>query len=122
MTLTKVIMRLARNREFPAGDDHQGYTIVAPIDVQGRLQADAWKSSKEACTVRRFKPGDEHDADGWLTHRGGKWFFRYDEPEEGEDEPVYRLGDHRLAIGDYVTIHESSGQDLTYRVTQHLPV
>lgn len=122
MTLTRIIMRLARNPDYPEGDEHQGYTIVAPVDSQGRLEAEAWKDARQDCTVRRFKPGEEQDADGWLTHRGGRWFFRYDEPEEGDDEPVYRLGDHRLAVGDYVTIHETSGRDLTYRVTQHLPV
>ena len=61
------------------------------------------------------------DADGKLTHRGSHWYFHYDEPDEGDDEPVYRLGDHTLALGSYLTIHESDGRDMTYRVTQHLP-
>lgn len=45
-----------------------------------------------------------------------------DEKGEGDDEPVYRLGDHVLALGSYITIHESDGRDLTYRVAQHKPV
>jgi len=119
MTLTRIVMRLARNPGFPDGDAEQGYVITAPLDNQGRLMVEDWRRNKENCTVRRFKPGEERDADGWLTHRGGRWFIRYDEPEEGADEPVYRLGDHKLAVGEYLTIHESDGQDLTYRVTEH---
>lgn len=122
MTLTRVVLRLARNPGFPDGDDEQGYVITAPLDNQGRLMVEEWRREKDICTVRRFKPGEERDADGWLTHRGGRWFIRYDEPEEGPDEPVYRLGDHKLSVGEYLTIHESDGQDLTYRVTEHARV
>lgn len=121
MTLTRIQMTLARNPGFPEGDASQGYVITAPIDAQGWLDLDSWRAHREACTVIRFKPGVEHDADGWLTHRGASWFFRYDEDDEGDDEPVHRLGDHRLAIGDYVTIHESNGRDMTYRVDRHTP-
>ena len=68
-----------------------------------------------------FKPGEDRDADGKLTHNGASWFFHYDEAREGADEPVYRLGEQRLAVGDYLTIHENDGQSLTYRVTQRTP-
>jgi hypothetical protein len=121
MSLTRIVLRLARNPGYPSGDEDQGYVITAPLDAHGHLDVDAWRSAKKSCTVVRFKPGEERDADGWLTHRGGRWYFRYDEPEEGDDEPVYRLGDHRLSVGEYVTIHENDGQDLTYRVAEHLP-
>lgn len=122
MAITKVVLRLARNPGYPDGDPEQGYVITAPLDANGRLDPVQWKASKAACTVVRFKPGTEKDADGWLTHRGSNWYFRYDEEEEGDDEPVFRLGDHSLNIGDYITIHESDGVDMTYRVTEHAPV
>jgi hypothetical protein len=121
MSLYQVVMRLARNPGFPEGDERQGYIVVAPLDAADRLDPGQWRENREACTVIRFKPGTERDADGLLTHNGSHWFFHYDEVGEGEDEPVYRLGEHRLAIGDYVTIHESDGQSLTYRVTQRSP-
>lgn len=122
MAVTKVVLRLARNPGYPDGDHEQGYVIVAPLDVGGRLDPVEWKANREACTVIRFKPGTEKDADGWLTHRGANWYIRYDEEGEGDDEPVFRLGDHSLNVGDYITIHESDGQDMTYRVTEHAPV
>jgi hypothetical protein len=122
MSLTQVVLRLARNPGYPSGDVSQGYIIHAPLDENGRLSVEKWRLDREACKVIRFKPGDERDADGLLTHRGSHWFIHYDEPREGADEPVYRLGDHSLALGSYVTIHESDGQELTYRVEQHLPI
>lgn len=119
--LTQVVLRLARNPGFPAGDDGQGYVINAPLDANGQLSVAEWQQVRDACIVIRFKPGTERDADGKLTHRGSNWFFHYDEAEEGDDEPVHRLADHSLAVGNYVTIHESDGRALTYRVVQHLP-
>ena len=121
MALTRVVLRLARNPGYPDGDDRQGYTITAPLDGDSRLSPEEWQKHKDHCTVIRFKPGAERDADGLLTHRGSNWYFHYDEPQEGDDEPVYRLGDHSLALGSYVTIHENDGQTLTYRVAQHTP-
>ncbi|HVY87966.1 MAG TPA: hypothetical protein VG942_03810 [Hyphomonadaceae bacterium] len=121
MSLYQVVMRLARNPGHPDGDGGHGYIVVAPLDAADYLDPKEWRHCRADCTVVRFKPGHPHDADGWLAHNGTHWFFHYDEPEEGEDEPVFRLGDHRLAIGDYVTIHEGGGESLTYRITQRTP-
>ena len=121
MSLIRIVMRLARNPGYPDGDREHGYVLTAPLTSDGWLDPAEWREERERCTVVRFKPGDDKDADGKLTHRGEKWFFHYDEAEEGDDEPVFRLGDHRLAVGDYVTIHEADGDDLTYRVDQHIP-
>jgi hypothetical protein len=118
--LTRLILRLGRNptKGFPDGDDHQGYVIVAPIGLDGRLDLDAWRANKAACTVRRFTPGHKDDADGWLSHRGQHWVFRYDEDDDGPDENLFRLGDHRLFLGDYVTIQDPDGPALVYRVSE----
>jgi hypothetical protein len=120
MGLTRVVLRLGRNPDagFPEGDDDMGYVVVAPLDKDGTLDPDLWRANKEKCTVLRFTPDHENDADGWLSHRGAQWYFRYDEEEEGPDEPVFRLGDHKLRLGEYVTIHEADGDDLTYKVTE----
>ena len=124
MALTRVVLRLGRNPEagFPEGDDDMGYVIVAPLDKDGVLDPELWRANKERCTVFRFTPDHADDADGWLTHRGNQWHFHYDEEHEGPDEPVYRLGDHKLRVGEYVTIHEADGDDLTYKVTEARPL
>ena len=117
--LSTVVLRLARNPDagYPDGDPARGYAIVAPLDREGHLDASAWRAAKEKCTVNRFSPDPDEHADGWLSHRGSHWYFRYDEEDEGPDEPVFRLGEHRLAIGEYVTIHEADGEALVYRVS-----
>lgn len=120
MTLTRLTLRLGRNPEagFPDGDNAHGYVITAPLDAEGKLDAELWRKHKAACTVIRFSPHDEERADGWLTHRGSNWFVHYDEADEGPDEPVYKLGDHTMRMGDYLTIHEADGDDLVYKVTE----
>lgn len=115
--LTRVILRLGRNPGFPEGDENYGYTIMAPLDADGWLDPTLWKANKEACTVRRFHPKDEA-ADGWLRHRGDNWYFWYDEEDEGPEEPVFKLGTHRLTTGEYVTVREGDGDVLTFRVTE----
>ena len=121
VSLTQVVVRLARNPGYPNGDPNQGYVIHAPLDERRRLSVERWRQNREACKVIRFKPGTDRDADGLLTHRGSNWYIHYDELNEGDDEPVYRLGEHSLEIGAYLTVHESDGRALTYRVDQHLP-
>lgn len=118
MQLTRVILRLARNPGYPDGDSARGYAIVAPLDADGRLDVELWRENKQACTVRRFSPNKEEVADGLLTNRGGHWFFHYDEEHEGPDEPVHRLADHQLRIGDYVAIKEHNDETLTYIVSE----
>lgn len=117
MGLSRIVMRLARNpgTEFADGDDHRGYALVAPLDDDGRLDEAGFRRHGDQCTVRRFAP-DEDAAEGRLRRRGGYWFFDYLEGES-DDEPVYKLGQHRFSIGEYVTVTDDDGRPLTYKVT-----
>jgi len=119
MPLSRVVMRLARNpgTEFAGGDDHRGYSLVAPLTPDGHLDAAAYAKDREACTVHRFAP-DEDPVDGKLGRRGERWFFDYGEAEGLDDEPLYRLGSHRFAVAEYVTITDEDGRPLTYKVTE----
>jgi hypothetical protein len=119
MSLSRIVMRLARNpgTEFAGGDDHRGYALSAPLTADGRLDAAAYAKAREACVVRRFAP-DEDPADGRLGRRGARWFFDYDEGDAADDEPVYRLGDHRFVVGEYVTVTDDDGRPLTYKVVE----
>lgn len=122
MALSRIIMRLARNpgTEFAGGDDHRGYSLVAPLTADARLDANAYAKTRDACVVRRFAP-DEDPADGRLMRQGTRWFFDYGEADDLDDEPVYRLGDHRFAVGEYVTITDEDGRPLTYKVAEVTP-
>ena len=117
MQLKQIVLRLARNEGFPEGDKGQGYVIVAPLDNDAKLDVGAWRDAKKHCAVKRFHPDDDLKADGLLTHRGSHWYFHYDEEGEGPDEPLYRLADHQILHGSYVTIaHGEDGELLTYQV------
>jgi hypothetical protein len=122
VTLSRIVMRLARNpgTEFAGGDDHRGYSLVAPLTKDGRLDASTYARVKDDCVVRRFAP-DEDPADGHLLRQGARWFFDYGEAGGPDDEPVYRLGEHRFAVGEYVTITDEDGRPLTYKVVEVAP-
>ena len=119
MTMSRIVMRLARNpgTEFAGGDDHRGYALTAPLTPDGLLDAEAYTKARSECVVRRFAP-DEDAADGRLARRGARWFFDYDDEDASDDEPVHRLGEHRFAVGEYVTVTDEDGRPLTYKVVE----
>lgn len=123
MSLSRIVMRLARNpgTEFAGGDDHRGYALTAPLTADGHLDEAEYAKAKKDCAVRRFAP-DEDPADGRLARRGERWFFDYDEDDQIDDEPVHRLGQHRFAIGEYVTVTDEDGRPLTYKVMEVTPI
>lgn len=123
MSLSRIIMRLARNpgTEFAEGDDHRGYTLTAPLTPDRRLDVEAWRKHRDRCVVRRFAP-DEDPVEGRLARRGESWFVDYEDEAGEADEAVYRLGDHTFAVGDYVTITDGDGRPLTYKVMEVIPV
>jgi hypothetical protein len=123
MGLFRIVMRLARNpgTEFAGGDDHRGYTLTAPLTPDGLLDEQAYAKSKAQCVVRRFAP-DEDAVDGRLSRRRERWFFDYDEDDAADDEPIHRLGEHRFAVGEYVTVTDEDGRPLTYKVVEVAPV
>jgi hypothetical protein len=120
--LSRVVMRLARNpgTEFADGDDHRGYTLTAPLTEDGHLDEAAFRSVRDRCTVRRFAP-DEDAQEGRLARRGERWFFDYDDEVGADNEPLYRLGQHRFALGEYVSVTDEDGRLLTYKVTEVQP-
>ena len=119
MSLSRVVMRLARNpgTEFAGGDDHRGYALTVPLTADGHIDAAAYAKHKDACHVRRFAP-DEDPIDGRLARHGPRWYFDYDANRAVDDEPVHRLGEHRFAVGEYVTVNDDDGRPLTYKVVE----
>jgi len=118
MSLSRIVMRLARNpgSEF-GGDDRRGYTLTAPLTADGRLDAEAFSKARAESSVRHFAP-DEDPVIGRLARRGQNWFFDYDKVSSDDDEPVHRLGDHRFVVGEYVTVTDEDGQPLTYKIVE----
>ena len=124
--LSRIVMRLARNpgTEFTDGDDHRGYSLVAPLQADGKLDVEAFQAGRAACVVRRFAP-DEDAINGVLKRRGQTWYFDYDasdDADDADDEPVHRLGEHRFVVGEYVSVADEDGRLLAYKVTEVSPL
>jgi hypothetical protein len=118
---SSIVLTLARNpgTAFVNGDRERGYVFIAPLGPDGRIDRAAFGAHR--WIVRRF--GDEGDGDvGWLAHRGDHWFIDYDPELAADDEPIFRLGDHRFLVGEYLTITAEGGQALTYRVAEVQPM
>ena len=121
MTLKLVRLELAREPARPQGSAHHGYEIVAPLKENGELDAAEWRKKREACTVRRFWEGED-DRSGHLSHIGSGWRFHYPGEDIDEDDPIYKLGSHKLAPGEYISIDEDDGERHTFRVMSVEPV
>lgn len=109
---------LAREKGHPGGDGEHGYDIVAPLDADGRIDAEVFKAHRDLCRVRRFRP-DEDDAVGKLVHGpGGRWSFDYDSADPNDDEVAFRFGDESFTVGEYISIREDDGDMHTFVVVQ----
>jgi len=114
MTWSTIRMELARNPEFPEGSLHHGYLLHAPLDRQGRLDATAYQSERDRAVVEEFW-GDKDPKRGRLVHRNRNlWCFSFGESDE---EPIFHFGDHTFSPGEYLTVRDLSGADLTFRIT-----
>ncbi|MFQ5467318.1 MAG: hypothetical protein ACE5DS_04200 [Kiloniellaceae bacterium] len=117
MPLSLVRLELARDERHPEGSATRGYEFVAPLDVDGHIDADLWRKHRARCRVRRFWEG-QPDEEGLLVHRrGGSWAFHSDsEGAFDEDEPGYKFNSHVFDEGEYVSLREPDGDLRTFRV------
>jgi hypothetical protein len=123
--LVRITMHLARTHDYPNGSPVHGYSFVAPIDGNDRIDLEAWRSERKACTVERFW-GRELPKSGFLVHRpggvdGATWGFDYDARTHADDEAGFRFGDHAFRPGEYVSIREADGETLTFRIVDMEP-
>jgi hypothetical protein len=108
----QIRIELAREPGHPEGDRAIAYVIVAPLDADDRIDAELWRTHREACRIARLRPDRENDH-GHLIHRqGGGWAFHY---KNTPDEIGFHFADERFVSGEYVSINEG-GKLHTYRV------
>ena len=116
MTLKRIRLELARDRDFPNGSTRHGYDFAAPLDENGHLLAAEWSKARDRCRVRRFWVG-QADEIGKLVHkRGGTWAFDYNPKTDSDDEPGFKFDKHVFVEGEYVSITEHDGRMRTFRV------
>jgi hypothetical protein len=117
--LQRVTLNAARSKAFPEGSIRHGYSFVAPLTEEGKIDAEAWKAHRGECIVRRFW-GDDPEMRGLLVHRpgghkGSSWLFELGDNLD-EEEPGFRFADHAFKPGEYVSLREQDGELMTFRV------
>jgi hypothetical protein len=95
--LNRILLNLARSREFPDGSSRHGYDFIAPLD-QGHIDPVLWLKYRDYCPVRRLWEGED-DEIGRLVHRPGgaehgRWVFAYNSDDDDDDEAGYKFGTH----------------------------
>ena len=121
MPLMTIHLELGRTREAPCGDPRHGYEFVAPLDRHGHLSAELWGTEKAKCTVRSFRPGRD-ERKGLLRHVGRGWRFDYLPDGKEDDEPFFKLDQHVIASGFYITICEDDGVQRPFKIVAVMPL
>jgi len=120
MTMMKIRLELGRTKEAPNGDENHAYEFIAPLDPEGRIDAQMWKQERENCTVRHIQNGNVVKS-GRLTRIGRSWRFDYDRRTHGDDEPFYKLDQHTMRPGLYVSIMEHDGVQRPFKIASVVP-
>ncbi len=100
----RIRLELAREKGHPEGSALIGYTLIAPLDANGRIDLDVWQKHHDFCRVVRFRPDEPDDIGGDLA-----------------DETGYHFSSDRFMIGDYVSVREDDGLH-TFQVASVEPV
>lgn len=119
--LTQIIMDLAREPGHPHGDARRGYQLHLPLAADGRIDPHQYEQLRAACTVKRFRPGEEPRHGRVRRGRHDAWKFDYDDRQEFDDEDGFRLGEERFVPGEYVSIREDDGVMHTFQVISVRP-
>jgi hypothetical protein len=105
----RIRLGLGREKDHPEGNPLIGYSFIAPLDAQGRIDPDLWHKYPEFCRVVRFRP-NEADEIGHLVRRpGGTWAFRYDVSGDQAEETGYHFSSGQFIVGGWVSVHEDDG-------------
>ena len=118
--LSFIRLELARTPEFPQGSPNHGYEFVAPLTPDSHIDADAFREIKERCEVTRFWGGETQN--GRLRHVGKGWRFDYDVADDSDDEPFFKLEQHALTPGAYVSVTEQDGVQRPFKVVSVTPL
>ncbi len=117
----RIRLELAREKGHPEGSSKIGYTFVAPLDAEGRIDPHLWHQYHDFCRVVRFRPNETDDIGHLVRKPGGAWAFRYDVGGDQADETGYHFSSDRFTLGDYVSVRED--EDLhTFQVASVEPV
>lgn len=109
MNWTTIRLELAGTHDFPAGSVSRGYLIRVPLDENGSIDETSLAKAPQIATVRRFW-STEPDESGRLVRVDGQWALRCN------GTPDRLLSINRLGLGEEVSVVESDGLLLPFRV------
>ncbi len=107
--LNRILLNLARSKEFPYGSPRHGYDFIAPLDPEGHIDPILWKKYRDYCRVRRFWAGEEDEV-GRLVHKPGgaehaRWVFDYNHPDEDDDDEAgYKFGGQNGKLHTFIVV------------------
>ncbi len=93
----------ARDKAHPTGEPNEGYDLLVPLDENGALLLDDWKTHRAFCRVRRFARDGEERVGRLERTSNGQWYFDYEEGDR-DDEIGFRLGEECFRVGEYVSV------------------
>ncbi len=114
MTWKTIRLELARTPRYPDGSAAHSYLLRLPVDADGIVETRHLHDPNQHPTVRRFWPS-EPDQTGVVIKQGRKWSFSY-RPGEDDDEAIFHLEDHPIRLGEYLTITETNGERLPFKI------
>lgn len=126
MTLHRVHMQAARSDAFPEGSKAHFYDFVVPLTNEGKLDPEAWKKHQQDCWVHRSW-GEEPDQRGLLLHTPSGWEVDFqttaatDTSSTPGTDPFFKLADHLIASGEYLSILEQDDEMQTFLIASVLP-
>jgi hypothetical protein len=119
--MMKIRLELGRTNEFHNGNENHAYEFVAPITPEGHIDADAWQKERQNCVVHHIQDGNIVKS-GLLTRTGQSWRFDYDKRTHADDEPFYKLDQHTMRPGLYVSIVEHDGIRKPFKIASVVPL
>ncbi|MCP1472022.1 hypothetical protein J3E64_003737 [Sphingobium sp. OAS761] len=114
MTWTTIRLELDRTPAFPKGSAARSYVLRLPLKEDGTIDEQAYRAHAELATVRRFWP-NEPDRHGAMRHTDRGWALSYMDGDQ-DDGRLFRLEDHAIRPGSYITLTEPDGVTLPFLV------
>ncbi|WP_431272068.1 hypothetical protein [Dankookia sp. P2] len=115
-----VTLVVAAGPGFPQGSPGHRYEIAVPLTPGGQLDAEAWLADPKPWRARRIWPGGPaRDGDMLFDPDTESWSIRlFPAPGEATDAPLHAAirNAGQLRPGEYVTIREPDGTEVSYRV------
>ncbi len=114
MTWKTIRLELARTADHPNGSSAHAYVFRVPLDDKGMIDPAVLRKAEKRPVVRRFWPG-QRDQNGVVITTDKGWAFSYKVGDD-DDETIFGLQNHPIRVGEYLTITETDGSELPFKV------